>query len=50
MPGEFESDIDTMDEIEGMDDMGEMDMDAEGGANAELNPLAGEAGNADELP
>ena len=50
MPGEFESDIDTMDEIEGMADMGEMDMDAEGGANAELNPLAGEAGNADELP
>lgn len=50
MPGEFESDIDTMGEIEGMDDMGEMDMDAEGGANAGLNPLAGEAGNADELP
>jgi hypothetical protein len=47
MPDEFESDIDTMGEIEGMDDM---DMDAEGGANAELNPLAGEAGNADELP
>jgi hypothetical protein len=50
MPGEFESDIDTMGEIEGMDDMEGMDMDAEGGANAELNPLASEAGNADELP
>jgi len=43
MPGGFESDIDTMGEIEGMDDMGEEGMDMENGANAELNPMAAEA-------
>jgi hypothetical protein len=41
MPGGFESDIDTMGEIEGMDDMEGMDMEGEGGA--ELNPMASES-------
>ena len=44
MPGEFESDIDTMGEIEGMDDMGDEGMDM-GGANAELNPMGAEEPN-----
>jgi hypothetical protein len=43
MPGGFESDIDMMGEIEGMDDMDSGGMDDMGGANAELNPMASEA-------
>jgi hypothetical protein len=46
MPGGFESDIDTMGEIEGMGDMGDMGdegMDMEGDASGELNPMAAEA-------
>jgi hypothetical protein len=42
MPGGFESDIDTMGEIEGMDDMGGEDMDMGGEATGELNPMASE--------
>jgi len=42
MPGGFESDINTMGEIEGMDDMGDEGMDMEGGVNSELNPMAAE--------
>jgi hypothetical protein len=41
MPGGFESDIDTMGEIEGMDAEGMDDMG--GDVNAELNPMASEA-------
>ncbi len=42
MPGGFESDIDTMGEIEGMQDMGDEDMDMGGEATGELNPMASE--------
>jgi len=43
MPGGFESDIGTMDELAGMEDMPDEDMGPEGGVDAELNPMAAEA-------
>jgi len=44
MPGGFESDIDTMGDIESMDDgMGDEDMGMDGGVNAELNPMASDS-------
>jgi len=44
MPGGFESDIDTMGDLEGMgDEFGDDGMPIEGGVESELNPMAAEA-------